>query len=200
MNIDNAFRLDKDKTNLAIGFLEGLDPGLMKLAPTILKPSNGQYPSYGRGAFYYNQETQRERGADPREFKIPDETWNEYICEEHTLVGRVDRVDKAKSRVQGMPYSDTNALTKTLMKALQQSLDYKIANLLFNTTNMSGQYASPGTQWDLAGASPFDDLQTWHQSFVDGCGIEPTRATERDINANANQDIHRRGTHLHRLR
>lgn len=173
-NIDNAFRLDKDKTNLALGFLEGLDPGLMKLAPVLPKPSNGQYPSYGRGAFYYKQETQRERGADPREFQIPDETWEEYICEEHTLVGRVDRVDKAKSRVQGMPYSDTNALTKTLIKALQQSLDYKIASVIFNITNLSGQYASPGTQWDLPGATPFDDLQTWHQAFVDGCGVDPT--------------------------
>lgn len=172
-NIDNALRLDKEKTNLAIGFQEGLDPGLMALAPTIEKAANGQYPSYGRGAFYYNKETQRERGADPREFQIPDETWNEYICEEHTLVGRVDRVDKAKSRVQNMPYSDTNALTKTLVKALQQSLDYKIASTIFNTTNLSGCYASPATQWDLAGAEPWDDLQTWYNAFVDNCGIEP---------------------------
>jgi hypothetical protein len=172
-NIDSALRLDKDLTNLAIGFKQGLEPGLAKLAPVIDKASNGQYPSYGRDAFYYNKETQRERGADAHEYEQPTETWNAYKIEEHTLVGKVDRRDMAKSRIRGMPYSDEAKLSQTVLTALTQAQHYKTVSTIFNTTNLSGCYATPDPQWNAAGAAPWDDMQTWWMAFKNNCGVSP---------------------------
>jgi hypothetical protein len=172
-NIDNALRLDKDLTNIALGYKEGIDEGLFLIAPPISMPSNGKYPYYAKGALYYSGDSTRARYAKVKRLEYPTESWGSYACEEHPLEGLVDRQDRAKSRVQGMVYSSPESAAKGIKRALDQELGAKIISAIFSTTALASSYATPTIKWDLDGATPRDDLRTWYLAFKDNCGVAP---------------------------
>ena len=53
-DIDQALRLDKDATKIALGYYEGLeDRALIEaVAPQVKVALNGKYPTYARGSWY----------------------------------------------------------------------------------------------------------------------------------------------------
>lgn len=168
---DQGLKLDKNATKIALGYVEGIEQAaiLNAIAPQIKVPQNGQYPTYGTATFYNNEGTQLAPGSTSvQEYIWPAESWNAYVIETHALKGFVSyQYSDNTAVVKGMVYSDPKTAAKALTRALYQRYSYITAYTAVHTSYS----ASPGTDWDDAGATPFDDMQTWVKELKDAIGV-----------------------------
>lgn len=170
-DLDQALRLDKDASKIALGYVEGLeDVAIMQaVAPQIKVVSNGKYPSYGTGAWYDQDDDLIGPGATQvNEFIPPAESWNAYVIETHAKKALLSNLETDSSGIaQGMVYSDKTVAAKKVAEALYQGYCKTVADFVVAT----GNSAAPGTAWDQAGATPFDNIQTWLKSMKDAIGV-----------------------------
>jgi hypothetical protein len=170
-DIDQGLRLDKNATKIALGYYEGLeDRAVMDvLAPQIKVPANGKYPSYGRGAWYDDDEDEIGPGATQvNEYIPPAESWNAYVINmKARKVTIADAEANLSGIVKGMIYSDRKTAAKRLTDVLYQKYCSRVADIYTAISNS----AAPGTAWDEAGATPFDDLQTWTIALKNLIGV-----------------------------
>lgn len=170
-DIDQALKVDKDATKIALGYYEGLeDVALINaVAPQIKVTNNGKYPSYGVGAWCDDDEDEVGPGATHvAEYIPPVETWNAYVITMHARKVRISSGEADSSGIaKGMVYSDRKVAAKRLTDVLYQKYAKTVADSVIATSNS----AAPGTAWDQAGATPFDDVQTWYKSLKDLIGV-----------------------------
>lgn len=176
LDLDSSLRLDKDATNIALGYKQGESPQAKIIAPNIDVAWSGQYPSYAKDAFLANdQDDVRAPGQKkPIETIWPVETWHDYICEEHTRTAYIDRQRKGREGVVAkMVYSDPVTAVKKVREMMNQRLTYLIA---YAVKNMSASYYTvPGVKWNDDGAEPFEDLQAAIRQFKKNCGFNPNK-------------------------
>lgn len=170
-DIDQALRLDKDATKIALGYYEGLeDVALINaVAPQINVIGNGKYPTYAVGAWWDADEDEIGPGATQvTEYIPPTEEWIPYVITMHARKVRISSGEADSSGIaKGMVYSDRKVAAKRLTDVLFQKYVKVVADLMIAT----GNSAAPGTAWDAPGATPFDDIQTWYTALKDLIGV-----------------------------
>lgn len=170
-DLDQALRLDKNATKIALGYYEGLeDPALLNaLAPQIKVPMNGKYPAYAVGSWWdVDEDTVGPMATQVNEYIPPAESWTAYIIELHARKVKISNLEADSSGIaQGMVYSDRGVAAKRLTDVLVQKYAKVVADLAAATSNT----AAAGVAWDASGATPFDDIQTWIAALKDLIGV-----------------------------